>query len=133
MNEGAIASGFEGLMRAMIAEHRPTLLAWERPFLDMKRVAQGELRTQRLYGEAWTLIKLSHEYKLTTWFGRPASIRKRVIGKGNASEDEIMAFCHRNGLKPANPHEADSYLIWVAAGGGRGRAAAGHEGERRRA
>ena len=135
---GALGNAFSGFVWGLIREHKPTRLAWERPFLNFARMdAQGELRTQRLYGEAFALETIANQCGITTFSERPQTVRKRVIGAGNAKEDQILAFAHKAGLSPSNNHEADAYVVWCAAGGRRvepGRSAkARNEGVRRRA
>ena len=116
VSNGKIAVGFNGFIRSLILEHNPRKLAWERPFVDTRRFdAQGEIRTQRLYGQAFALEGFAEEYRLAFWCERPQTIRKRIIGAGNAKEDAIMAFVHRAGMKPSNHHEADAYVVWRAA------------------
>lgn len=120
---GAMASEFEGFVRGIIRKNNAiSVFAWERPFIALrvksgKAVldAQGEIRTQRLYGQFHTLRKLAWESGLQEYFERPSVVRRDVIGKGNATSDDIMKFTHKAGLRPANDHEADAYVIWRAA------------------
>lgn len=110
---GRMMSAFEGAVRGKIREYRPRLLCWERPFITVNRMdAQGEIRTQRLYGQAAAAAKLAREYEIESLCERPASIRKKVVGAGNASEDDIMKFCVRAKAKPFSAHTADAYVVW---------------------
>lgn len=122
---GACAADFEGFIRGLITKHEPAVLAWERPFTAFRTDrygkplydAQGEIRTQRLYGQAFNLEKHAHVGGIKTWFERPVRVRKQVVGRGNAKPEDIMRFAHSKGLKPANDHEADAFVIWSAACG----------------
>lgn len=113
---GAMMLDFESVVRGLLRRHEPTMLAWERPFITAQRMdAQGEIRTQRLYGQSAVLAKLTHEYGLKSATERPATLRKEILGKGNATPAQIMAFCHRNGVEPMNEHCADAYIVWRMA------------------
>lgn len=111
---GAMMLRFEGAIRSVIRANSPTLLSWERPFLNFTRMdAEGELRTQRLYGQAATMAKLSSEYGIACVYERPAVVRKKVIGSGKADADTIMRFCQAQGVMPQSDHCADAYVMWL--------------------
>lgn len=122
---GAGASDFEVFVRSVIVEYDVEVLAWERPFIALARGraggsvldAQGEVRTQRLYGQAFICTKLAHDYGLRTYREFPHKVRKSLVGNGRASEEQIMQFAHSCGMKPSCDHEADAFIIWKAAHG----------------
>lgn len=117
-NVGPMMSEFEGSMRGYIRRLEPQLIFWERPFIAIvpgKMDAQGEIRTQRLYGQSAAMAKLAHEYDVAWGYERPHSVRKAVIGKGNATEEEIAAFCRKRGVAAHTPHQADAYVAWLYA------------------
>ena len=113
---GPMMSGFEGAVRGLIRKTEPDFMFWERPFVTTnKHDAQGEIRTQRLYGQAAACAKIAHEYGIRNDSERPMTIRKAVIGRGNAKEEEIFAFCRRCGVDAVTAHRADAYVAWLYA------------------
>lgn len=111
---GAMMLRFEGAVRRVIRANSPSLICWERPFLNFTRMdAQGEMRTQRLYGQAATLAKLASEYEIACLSERPATVRKKVVGNGKADAETIMRFCQAQGVMPQSDHCADAYVMWL--------------------
>lgn len=111
---GVMMSRFEGAVRGLIRANSPSLLSWERPFLNFTRMdAQGELRTQRLYGQAATMAKLASEYGIAGVCERPVTVRKKIVGSGKADADAIMQFCQAQGVMPQSDHCADAYVMWL--------------------
>lgn len=110
---GPMMLRFEGIVRGLIRANSPTLLCWERPFLDFTRAdAQGMLRTERLYGQAATMAKLATEYGIASLSEQPRTVRKKIVGSGNADAEAIMRFCQGEGVMPQGDHCADAFLIW---------------------
>ncbi len=111
---GAMMTRFEGAMRRVIRANSPTLLSWERPFLNFTRMdAQGMLRTERLYGQAATMAKLASEYGVASINDQPKTVRKKIVGSGAADADTIMRFCQAQGVMPQSDHCADAYVMWL--------------------
>ena len=115
---GAIMTQFEGKARGFIRRLKPDFVFWERPFVAYGRFdAQGDLRTQRLYGQSACLAKIVYEESIPWGYEKPNSIRKKILGNGNADEKDIMRFAYKNGMSPVNDHEADAFLCWKFAAG----------------
>lgn len=113
---GKMMSEFEGAMRGYIRRLSPEFIVWERPFVIPNRHdAQGELRTQRLYGQSACMMKLAHEYDIRWDYQIPTSLRKSVMRRGAAKEDEIMKFCRTRGVNPSTDHQADAFIAWLYA------------------
>lgn len=115
---GPMMSAFEGVVRGHIRRIKPDLVFWERPFIAIRpgrMDAQGEIRTQRLYGQAAALAKLAHEHEISSASERPMTIRKAIVGRGNATEEDIAAFCRKRDIEAPTPHQADAFVAWLYA------------------
>lgn len=113
---GAMMSDAEGWLRGLVRRVKPDMLFWERPFVTPNRHdAQGEIRTQRLYGQAALCARIAHDYSLRSDCAHPQTMRKAIVGAGNAKEDVIMRFCRSREFPASSPHEADAFVAWLYA------------------
>lgn len=115
---GALLSDFEGLVRGLFAEIHPSLVVYETPFINLKAKHYGaELRiVQRVFGQSGAVHRLCHDFGLPEppHYVAP-TVRARYCGSKKADEDAIMLACRALGARPSTNHEADAFLVWIAA------------------
>lgn len=113
---GAGLSRLEGFLRGVLRSHPVSLLAYEAPFLMFGRPsAHATNHAYRSFGQAAAILKLAHEFGVAPVAFQVRSVRKQFAGGAKARPDAILRAALSCGARPANDHEADAVLIWMAA------------------
>ena len=111
---GPMMDQFEGRLRGMILRHQPLILAIERPFVMFDRpTANSRKLTATVFGQFAVCMKIVHQNNLFPVTYEVRTVRKRMVGRGNADEDMVHRAAIRHGFNPATSHEADAALVWL--------------------
>jgi len=111
---GEFFASFQGYLLGALVTHRPSLIAFEAPWLG-PHLATNMHTARRLLGMPAIVEMHAHMQKIDCVEVPPASARKVFTGSGKANKTEVQHWAARRGFGAANHHEADACAVWFFA------------------
>lgn len=109
-DNGAIAASLCDWLADMITMHDPTVIYFESP---LNRGDHSGVQAGRI------LLGLSMVVELVAWRrevpcreANVSTVRKAVVGRGNARKPDVMTWCLANGMTPPNFDASDACVLW---------------------
>ena len=108
---GAIAASLCDWLADMITTHDPSLVLYEAP---LPRGQHGGIQAGRiLLGLAMVTELVCYRREVRCREANVNTVRAQVLGKGNASKDEVMLWCRGQGWQPDDTDASDAAALWA--------------------
>ena len=108
---GVIGAGMEEWLCDLIPVIQPQLIIYEAPLLRHKGAAAARIAL----GLAMIVETVAHQFAVRAAENHAGNTRRLVMGKGNPTKDEIVAWCLAQGWNPPTHDAADAALLWRLA------------------
>ena len=106
---GRIFSCLADCLEDTIRVHQPDHCIFEAPLPQQKRDTQAIARL--LIGLAAVAEMICHEGGVPCCEEFPKNARQLVLGTGNATKEQIVGWCWRQGWQPSDDNAADALLL----------------------
>jgi Holliday junction resolvasome RuvABC endonuclease subunit len=105
---GAIGAGMEEWLCDLIPIVNPRVIAFEAPLLRHKGAAAARIAL----GLAMIVETVAHQFAVRVMENHAGNTRKIVMGKGNPTKEEVVAWCRQRGWQPPTHDAADAAVLW---------------------
>lgn len=102
---GALGAALSGFIADMVHDHRPDIIAMEKPWLMRNNVAR------RLNGMCFMVEVVAHNLGIPFREFAPMSIKKHWVGSGRADKKQMLAAAKLRGYLPEDDNQADAIAL----------------------
>lgn len=110
-NYGSIGGGMHTWLWDMVEIHKPGIIVFEAPLPAHNGIAAGRIAL----GLAMMVETVGYQAEVTTRECAVTTVRKRIIGTGRATKDQVMEWCRAQGWAPPRHDAADAAALWELA------------------
>lgn len=110
-NYGSIGGALHTWLWDAIDIHKPGYIVFEAPLPSHRGIAAGRIAL----GLAMMVETVGYQAEIMTRECAVKTVRKRIIGTGNADKEDVMAWCQAQGWKPPTHDAADAAALWELA------------------
>lgn len=110
-NYGSIGGGMHTWLWDMVEVHKPGIIVFEAPLPAHNGIAAGRIAL----GLAMMVETVGYQAEVTTRECAVTTVRKRIIGTGRATKDQVMEWCRAQGWAPPRHDAADAAALWELA------------------